>query len=60
LPDHDAFYKFNEALNTEGEMKNVKSNMTILHSRFAEAKRLGDSVDQEESMGGSYDLIPVE
>lgn len=39
-------------------MKNVKSNMTVLHSRFAEAKRGGDAVDQEASASGAIDLLP--
>jgi len=39
LPQDDAFYKFNQAIQTEGKMKGLESNMTILHSRFAEVRR---------------------
>ena len=40
-------------------MKNVQANIAILHSRFAEARRLADHMqDQEATTGGSYDLLP--
>lgn len=55
-PEEDCFFKLNNALESSEEFKGVKSNICVVHSRFAELRRYYKNAAQVEDLS----TIPID